>query len=229
MIMLRFAVLPVFLLITVMAPAQEILLKDSAFVNLVNLPGKTKNPVTTPYVYLLSDHDVYDLFGYDTGTAYRHFDFEQYHILGMYACRQCTMNCVHEPGDKNAACHRNRCVNGWIWLKRKNSIAFSSIPSVSLRTTDRDYPYRDTVIQTVSPADSAVWKVNVGGDCHARHVIKLYRDNAYPLVVMKEHNYYGGCRAGGFWQMTVRFMPPAGNWQYLHNTILEKRYDNDSE
>jgi hypothetical protein len=35
-------------------------------------------------------------------------------------------------------------------------------------------------------------------------------DNYYPVLLLKEWNYYGGCRAGGRWKFALDFTMPAG-------------------
>ncbi len=211
--------------------------KDSASVKIVaGLPVKepfdTAHPykkVKGPFVYISSDNDMYNVFGYRIYVQYRDFDFGKYHILGMQECRQCLMNCRHDMRRKE--CHRNACSRTWIWLKRENEKAFTEIPSSTLLGHD-DAPltggiksfFPDTVIRKPSDSTQLNWYTNGGGDCHARFSYSVFKDRYYPVLLLKEWNYYGGCRAGGSWDFTISFTEPGGSSYYIKNTVLMEQY-----
>lgn len=206
--------------------------KDSAAVKIIpelssDEPFDTAHPYKTrkdPYLYILSQHDIYDLFGYAEFNELAGFDFSHYHILGRQVCNQCDRVCRHQEGETN--CHRNRCDKKWIWLKRENSRAFTLIPSATgLGHTGTSLPDgrvsfpADTVIMLNDDAGQAAWYTHSGGDCHARISFDVFTDNYYPVLLLRENNVYGGCRAGGFWDFTIRF-----NKQPLNLLPVKRRF-----
>lgn len=210
--------------------------KDSAFVKLIDdLPAK--HPFDTSksywykikyeYLYIISDKDLYEVFGYNIATRYRNFGFETYHILGKEICKQCELYCHHDEGQRD--CHRNVCNKEWTWIMRDNKRAFTEIPSkgnlplTSEQTELIKYKYSDTVLISNSDAGTATWITQSGGDCHATFKFGVFRDNYYQAIILKEWNYYGGCRAGGFWEFAINFPMPNGNFQTSKNVIFMKR------
>ncbi|MEO5946409.1 MAG: hypothetical protein ABIP79_06295 [Chitinophagaceae bacterium] len=211
--------------------------KDSAFIKVIDdLPTKEpfdtskryNSPIKDAYLYIISDKDIYALFGYSISSIYKDFDFKSYHILGKEICKQCEQHCNHDEGDRN--CHRNSCNNEWVWLMRDNKKAFNEIPSqTKLDMTEEEaatikYKYSDTVLLSNSDSVTATWLTHSGGDCHASFRFGIFQDNYYPAILLKEWNRYGGCRAGGFWQFAINFLMPAGNFQKSKNVILVERY-----
>lgn len=210
--------------------------KDSAFVKVIeDLPKKEpfdtakkySKPIMDTYIYIISNKEVFELFGYNISTRYREFDFANYHILGEEICMQCEQYCKHDEGDKD--CHRNACNMKWVWLMRDNKKAFTEIPSkgnlplTSKQTELIKYKYSDTILISNSDLGIATWLTHSGGDCHASFKFGVFRDNYYPAIILKEWNYYGGCRAGGFWEFAINFLMPAGNFQKSKNVILMKK------
>ncbi|MBI5857328.1 MAG: hypothetical protein HZB42_06730 [Sphingobacteriales bacterium] len=212
-----------FLFCCTMASGQTLLFpKDSAFIKEVDgLPAKepfdtahSYRQVVQPYIYIISGHDMYNLFGYDTFMKYRDFDFANNHILGSVQCRQCLMYCQHDEGQ--TACHRNRCSYGWIWLMRDNKKAFIEISSTIVpghvdadMTGQRKSFVGDTIIASRKDHSFSNWYTHGQGDCFATFKYNIYADKYHPILLLKERNYWGGCRAGGFWDFTISFkMPP---------------------
>lgn len=198
-------------------------INDSAYVRMIGLPETISRSVTlqAPYVYISSDNDLYDFFGYDTAMKHRDFDFAHFHIFGQYVCRQCLFTCNHQM-----QCHRNRCQYSWVWTVRDNQKAFRRISAMQSPAGRDDLTgYRDSVMQPLKVADSgyARWYTHAGGDCHAYHTYQLFMDQFYPTMLMKEWNHYGGCRAGGFWVNMLKFIPPPEAKYFLKNTILVDR------
>ena len=181
-----------------------------------------------PYVYIISDNDLYDLFGYDRYIRYRDFNFRDFHILGMQQCRQCLLVCHHEQGEMQ--CHRNKCNKEWVWLVRDNNKAFTEIPSMTKPGhAGPDLPagrtsfFGDTVIQDRSGMATRLWYTNGNGDCHARFSYSVFADRYHPVLLLKENNYYGGCRGAGFWDFTVSFTEPEGAHYYVKSIVLVER------
>lgn len=212
------------------------LTKDSAFVKLIDdLP--TKEPFDTAksywhnikneYLYIISDKDIYELFGYNISSRYRDFDFTNYHILGKEICKQCELYCKHDEGQKD--CHRNVCNKEWTWIMRDNKKAFIEITSQGkLPLNDEQnavmkYRYSDTVLVSNADTGTATWLTQSGGDCHATFKFGVFHDNYYPAIILKEWNYYGGCRAGGSWEFAINFPMPSGNFQKSKNVIFMKK------
>lgn len=210
--------------------------KDSAFVKVIDdLP--TKEPfdsvksygstVKETYLFILSDKDVYEIFGWSVSSRYRDFNFENYHILGKEICKQCEMYCKHSEGELN--CHRNVCNNEWVWLMRNNIKAFTEIPSnTKLNLSEEEnsvlqYRYTDTVLQSNSETGRATWLTHSGGDCHATFRFGIFRDNYFPAILLKEWNRNGGCRAGGFWKFAINFLMPVGNFQKSKKVLFVKK------
>ena len=200
--------------------------KDSAIVKEIDLPSvepfdtsRSYFRVNTPHVYIISDKDVYDLFGYDILMKYYQFNFADYHILGEQKCIQCAKYCRHNEGD--TYCHRNRCNKTWKWVIRDNKKAFTEIPSHGEPWYKRDdLPrYRDTVI---TERDSSKWYTTGHGDCFAKFKYAVVADKYHPVLILKEWNYWGGCRAGGSKPATIVYKEPGGILQKTKRTILVK-------
>lgn len=186
----------------------------------VSQPFDTAHPWQkweTPLLYIISDRDIYQLFGYGAFKQLRDLDFSRYHILGEQRCKQCMANCRHEDGQ--TACHRNRCNLVWVWSLRDNSKAFDSV-QVSVtdlpEAEERERP--DGVVNTVP--GFTYWYVSGFGDCHARFEYSLAADRYYPSLVLTEKNIYGGCRAAGRKDYLVRFKEQAGKTQFYKQTVL---------
>lgn len=213
-------------------------IKDSAFIKIIaDLPAAepfdtahSYRRVNQPYVYIISDKDIYKNFGWQLSAKYREFDFSNYHILGRQACRQCLLYCRHD--EDQTACHRNRCSIGWVWLMRENKKAFTEVSSVTLPghveaklPEGRHSFFGDTIIS--SSADSMTrWYTHGGGDCHARFEYSVSSDKYYPVLLLTERNFWGGCRAGGSWNFTVSFKVPPGILYHSKNIILMEKYRN---
>ena len=210
--------------------------RDSAAVKLV--PGlPAKEPFDTahvykkaerPFIYIISDNDLYNVFGYSTYRQLSDFDFSKYHILGLQECKQCLRVCRHEMGRKE--CHRNVCSREWVWLQRENEKAFTEIPSTTLKGhadaqlhTGRDSFFTDTVIHKPTNGPMAYWYTTAGGDCHASFKFAVFTDSYYPALLLKEWNYYGGCRAGGSWNFTICFTELKGSRYYVKSILLMER------
>lgn len=205
---------------------------DSAAVKLVEtLPSKEPfdtaykwRKAENAYIYIGSCDDVYDLFGYNVASQYKDFDFSSFHILGKSVCRQCEMYCDHHSGHTN--CHRNRCQYSWVWAIRKNDQAFMEIPSGTDPGIDTAFfyskkirTYHDTVISHPSDIKRSVWLTHSQGDCMARFTFAVFRDMYYPVLLLKEWNQYGGCRAARFEQFTISFETPPGINQFIKQVI----------
>ncbi|MCX6318082.1 MAG: hypothetical protein NTW29_12375 [Bacteroidetes bacterium] len=211
--------------------------RDSSVIRKVVLPAdpiikETANgPLSkADYIYLLSDHDVYNLFGYDSMKQFRNVDFSALHILGIRQCKQCLRVCNHDNGHK--ACHRNVCMKEWSWYMRRNQSAFAAIPVISPTAPTRiggddmhEYHLRDTIIQPTpgDKAGTARWQTSGMGDCHGSFSYELLQDRFHPVLLLKESSYYGGCRAAGGIHVSVVFKPVAGIQYYLKNTVLVER------
>lgn len=186
-----------------------------------------------PYQYIVSSGDLYDLFGYGVYSRFQDFDFKKYHILGVQACSKCQLTCRlagMQPG-----CHADRCNSSWVWMIRDNDRAFRLIPSLTMETEKSDTlsmssrrNYRDTVMERSSAGKNRkYWYTSAGGDCHAKFSYALLQDKYFPVILMKEWNYYGGCRAGGSWEYTIQFNQPEKNRLYVKRTILMERWKSD--
>ncbi len=191
--------------------------EDSAFVRQINdLPARepfdTANAyhrVKESYIYLMSDNDIYNTFGFAISEQYQSFDFRQYHILGI---------------------RDDKTPSKWKWLVRKNNKAFEEIPSATTPGhVDADLPrgrksfFSDTLIRSLKNMEMTNWYTTGHGDCHASFSYKLLHDKYYPVIILKEINYDGGCRAAGFWDFTISFRPPAGYLYHLKNILLVKK------
>lgn len=207
--------------------------KDSAALFILNsLPSREpfdssqlSKTVKSPFIYLISQNDVYRLFGYTRYKEFAGFDFSNSHILGSFECRQCLRTCRHDQGD--GACHRNRCRKEWVWRVRDNARAFAEIPSEtrmenpdSARLNGRIFFGEDTLVNRVSDTRKTDWYTNAGGDCHARFTYAVYRDRYLPVLLLKEWNHYGGCRAAGYWNFTISFDRPEKEMVPVKATIL---------
>ncbi|NOT51237.1 MAG: hypothetical protein HOP10_08160 [Chitinophagaceae bacterium] len=215
------------LLIAGSASAQPVLFsKDSAIIKEIELPSKEPFDTAKSYfkmksdrVYIISDKDVYDLFGYKISTKFYQFNFADNHILGELKCRQCMMVCHHDEGETN--CHRNACNKEWIWVMRDNKRAFTEIPSYT-----EPWFEKKTVIQEdtiISIADTSRWHTTGHGDCFAKFEYGLFFDKYHSALILKEWNYWGGCRAGGSKVCTIVFKEPEGILYKMKRTILMDR------
>ncbi len=202
---------------------------DSAVVSTVDLPAKEPFDtarsyfrVKSPYIYIISEKDLYEHFGYDIRMKFYQFNFADFHILGTLQCRQCLLGCNHDKGQTN--CHRNACNRQWIWAKRENKKAFTEIPSyIAPWYKRKDLPlYHDTIIKT--PADTSSWYTTGHGDCFAHFEYTIVADKYYPALILKEWNYWGGCRAGGSKPATIVFKEPEGILYKIKRTILMEKY-----
>ena len=180
------------------------------------------------FIYIVSDNDLYDLFGYAAMIKYRDIDFTRYHLLGIYTCRPCFLYCRHDLY-KNE-CHWNVHEAEWIWLLRENTKALDILPSVTDKGhIDTDIPHQreewrdDTVLSRKTLPGYAGWYTTGGGDCHARISYTLYADRYYPVYLLQEWNRYGGCRAAGFWAFTISFPEPGKQRHYIKRRILLDR------
>ncbi|HLG41343.1 MAG TPA: hypothetical protein VI461_16815 [Chitinophagaceae bacterium] len=213
--------------------------KDSSIVKTVDLPAtepfdtsRAWHRVTQPFVYIISDKDIHDLFGYETDMKFRDFNFADYHILGEQKCRQCILFCHHDEGRKE--CHRNRCHEAWIWEMRENSRAFTEIPvsalpwhASSASPRERNSFLMDTFVKSVAGTEKAAWYTTGHGDCMASFKYKLYMDKYHRVLLLKEWNYWGGCRAGGSKTYTLSFSMPAGILYTTKNTVLVEKVNYD--
>lgn len=215
--------------------------KDSSVVKIMDdLPAvqpfdtaHSYNKITQSCIYIISDNDVYRTFGYNAGVKYREFNFTDYHIFGEQQCKQCMQYCRHEEGQTN--CHRNVCIKEWVWVMRDNKKAFTEIPSTTMRGhLDADIPngrpsfFGDTIITSKKDTTLSNWYTHGRGDCFARFKYNVFADNYHPVVLLKERNYWGGCRAGGGWTFTVSFRKPWNVVQYRKNIILMEKYKNET-
>ena len=218
--------------------AQPVLFqKDSSVIKrITDLPSyepfdskKAYRQVKTPFVYIISQDDMYNIFDWNTAVKYYNFDFENNHILGLQQCSQCMTFCRHEEGMKE--CHRNLCNREWVWVIRENNKAFTEIPSKTLpgHISD-DLPagrksfFGDTIINQASDLGKAAWFTSGHGDCYATFKYRMYVDKYHPVLLMKEWNYWGGCRAGGSWNFTVSFSMPPGISYKQKSIVLAERY-----
>ncbi|MEZ5034589.1 MAG: hypothetical protein R2796_06345 [Chitinophagaceae bacterium] len=202
--------------------------KDSAFVSYVeDLPAtiaKLSPKEKNSYIYLASVNDVYNYFGYELYMKFQKFDFNRFHILGSQKCKQCLAVCHHASVNKN--CHRNVCQFEWVWLKRLNEKAFTIIAEQQvIPVSDKlkkaiQFNYNDTIISNAGNSTKAIWVTHSGGDCHARFKHAIVKDNFYPIILLKEWNYYGGCRAGGQWDFAIEFSLPEGHYEYAKMEFL---------
>ena len=139
--------------------------------------------------------------------------------------------CKHEEGYTN--CHRNLCYKEWVWVMRDNNKAFTELhasiapghigPGLG---SDHRYFFRDSVIRENEDAGSARWYTTGQGDCFATFKYKIFADKKHPVVLLKEFNYWGGCRAGGSFDFTLHFsMPPGILYHYKNRVLMEKHYD----
>ncbi|HSU28583.1 MAG TPA: hypothetical protein VLJ68_09400, partial [Chitinophagaceae bacterium] len=168
-------------------------------------------------------------FGYDIAMKYRELKFGNFHILGQFICKQCLQYCHHDEGI--TACHRNACNKEWVWVMRENSKAFAGLPLTSLPGhifTDQSlqpHPFfGDTVMRATVDTGQSKWYTTGQGDCHAHFKYKIFKDNYHPVVLLKEWNYWGGCRAGGSFDYTLSFKMPQGILYTIKNRILMEKY-----
>jgi hypothetical protein len=173
--------------------------------------------VNSPYVYIISDKDLHDHFDYKTMMRFYQFNFAEYHILGSLQCKQC-----FGLLDGSPIAHRNACDKEWVWVKRENKKAFTAIPSYTRPWHARkDLPmYYDTVIKY---RDTSSWYTTGHGDCFARFEYAIVADKYHPVLILKEWNHWGGCRAGGSKQATIYFKEPTGVLYKTKRTILAEK------
>lgn len=218
------------LLLSTMANAQPVYVSDSSFLYEMELPSK--EPFDTAHkwkkaesalVYIASEKDLYDVFGYNVASQHSGFDFTTKHILGQRLCRQCFRHCQHDQGQKE--CHRNACYYSWVWQVRQNDKALSEMAftiSPGHQYDNDVHPskfWKDTLI---SSATKTKWYTTGAGDCHSTFTYKLFADKYYPVLLLKEWNHYGGCRAAGFTEITLNFTIPEGIKHYFKSTTLDK-------
>ena len=135
-------------------------------------PTHLNSTIKLPYIYILGENDLYDLFGYEVSSKFRKFDFKVYHILGI------------PTGDN---------YQNWRWLMRENQKVFEEIPATTILDVQHSY-IKDTMIS--SSIDSlSKWYTTSFGDCHATFEYQVFLDNLYPVLLLKEKDHYGGCRA----------------------------------
>lgn len=166
---------------------------------------------------------MYTLFGYMAGVRYREFDFANYHIFGSKQCRKCIAVCNGRPG-----CHRDRCMFSWVWVVRENKKAFTEVLSKTSPASRTGHLsgivfYNDSIIKESTDSAKVKWYTSAGGDCFAKFIFHLYKDNYYPVLLLKEYNYWGGCRAGGSWNFSIDFKMPAGILYHVKNVILMEK------
>lgn len=190
---------------------------DSSIIKYLDLPSTQPFDTARDYywpastfIYISSTNDLYIYFGYDIYMKFYNakFNFEDNHILGELG------------SDKK-----------WVWMMRDNKKAFREIPVVtSMGHTDpglsRDHPhfFGDTVIRAVADTGISKWYTTGHGDCHAHFDYRLFADNYHPVLLLKEWNYWGGCRAGGSWEYTLSFSLPKGILYKFKNRILMDEY-----
>ena len=193
-------------------------LNDSSIVKTIDLPATepfdTSHPwrkVIGPYVYLISDKDVYEHFDYATMMKFYQFNFADYHILG-----------------------EKKANNKWEWVMRENKKAFTEIPLTALPghigyPGSKDQQLNDdTLIRSASNTGTSKWFTTGRGDCHAWFTYSLVTDKFHPVLLLKENNYWGGCRAGGWKPYTLSFSMPEGILYTFKITILMERYRDGS-
>lgn len=231
---MRYLILIISCFSTTITYGQSLLFaNDSAYVRMIDLPDKEPfdtahayNRVKESYLYIISEKDLYDLFGYERATSMRGFNFAEQHILGQMICTFCFLHCKHGIEKDGTNCHRNRCSYAWKWTVRDNQKAFALVPASVLPGHNNDLftknQFRDTML--INDESQARWYTSGGGDCHAKHVYELYSDKFYPNLLLKEFNHYGGCRAGGLFPFTILFTMPAGYWNKVKRTILVDKY-----
>ncbi|HMK25345.1 MAG TPA: hypothetical protein VK483_04885 [Chitinophagaceae bacterium] len=189
--------------------------KDSSVIKIIDdLPASEPfdtahayRKVNSPYVYIISDKDLYDIFGWPIPVKYEEFNFNDYHILGT------------------------RSNKGWVWMMRDNKKAFTEIPATAIPGHVGNKPpsklqifMGDTIIKTASATSMTQWYVTGHGDCMAHFDYSLFTDNYHPVLLLKERNYWGGCRAGGSRDYTISFSMPPGILYHTKNTILMKKF-----
>lgn len=210
--------------------------KDSSIVKIIDdLPASEPfdtahayRKVNRPYVYIISDKDIYDNFGWPIDVKYQEFNFSDYHILGTLECKQCMLYCHHDEGQTN--CHRNRCNKEWLWVMRDNKKAFTDIPATvmpghigsGLPSNLRSF-WGDTIIKAAADTSMTKWYTTGHGDCMVHFTYGLFTDNYHPVLLLKEWNHWGGCRAGGSRDYSIFFKMPPAILYHTKNTILREK------
>ncbi len=186
------------------------------------------------YVYIISKNDLYRIFDYNTAMKLYGFNFADYHILGQQLCIHCYRNCNHNG--VISPCHRNACDYEWIWQMRENKIAFVEIPSTTKAGhVDANLPegrtsfFYDTLIRSGKDIINTNWYTHGHGDCFARFKYGVFHDTYYNVVLLKEWNHWGGCRAGGSKTFTISFVMPQNVVQRSKSIILMKNYGDEPE
>jgi len=210
--------------------------KDSSVIKIINdLPASepfdtahSYRKVNSPYVYIISDKDLYDIFGWPIPVKYEDFNFSDYHILGTLECKQCMLYCHHDEGQTN--CHCNRCNKGWVWTMRDNKKAFTEIPvtimpgHIGNKLLSKHHSFiGDTIIKATPDNSMTQWYVTGHGDCMAHFNYSLFTDKYHPVLLLQERNYWGGCRAGGSRDYTISFIMSPGILYHTKNTILMRK------
>jgi len=210
--------------------------RDSSIIKIIDdLPSSepfdTANAyrkVNRPYVYIISDHDLYNVFGFELSEKYRGFNFADYHILGTMQCKQCLEYCQHDEGNIN--CHRNSCTPEWVWVMRDNKKAFARIPvTVIPEHIGTEFPsnlhllFGDTLIKAATDTSMTNWYTTGHGDCLAHFNYELVTDKYHPVLLLKEWNYWGGCRAAGIKHYTISFKMPADHLYHTKNIAFAER------
>jgi hypothetical protein len=210
--------------------------KDSSFIKFIgNLPSSEPfdtayayRKVNSPFVYIISDKDLYENFGFELSEKFMDFNFSDYHILGTFQCKQCLMYCHHDQGQKN--CHRNSCNIEWVWMMRDNKKAFTEIPAIVMPGHSGDDLSSklhsfigDTIIKSVPDTNMRQWYTTGHGDCMAHFDYSLFSDKYHPVLLLREMNYWGGCRAGGSRDYTISFTMPPDILYHTKNTVLMKK------
>ena len=192
--------------------------RDSSVIEIIKeLPAndpfdtsRSYQKVEQQYVYIISNNDLYRIFGYEISAKYWDFNFADYHILGQ------------------------QIKNEWVWQMRENKKAFVEIPSTTQfgwggtkLANGRMRFFGDSLMRSAN--DSAKWYAEGHGDCFARFEYAVVKDKYYSVVILKEKNYWGGCRAGGCKAYTISFAMPQNIVQYSKKTILMDKYRNEDE
>jgi len=172
--------------------------------------SRSYQKVNRQFVYIISNNDLYSIFGYAIATKYWEFDFKKYHILGKLV------------------------KNEWIWQVRENKKSFIGISSdtkpgyAGIKSANGRASYFEDTLMS-SGSDTARWYTHGHGDCFARFEYSVVQDKYYSTVILIEKNYWGGCRAGGSQAFTISFVKPKENVQYFKNTILMDKYKDQIE
>ena len=112
-------------------------------------------------------------------------------------------------------------------MMRDNKKAFTEIPVKTMpghMGTDPSLNphsfWADTIIRMVADSGRAQWFTTGRGDCMAHFNYGLFVDKFHPVLLLKEWNHWGGCRAGGTRLSTISFTMPLAILYRKKNTIL---------